>query len=85
LADVARARGRPAGGGPGERRGRGRRRGTTGGRCRLDVEDEEGMYDMWDPQNPKPYDMWDPLTEWKLSYIPYLIPPTKQKRGSEPL
>jgi hypothetical protein len=29
--------------------------------CGDEVENE-GMYDMWDPRNPKPYDTWDPLT-----------------------
>jgi hypothetical protein len=50
-----------------------------------DEDEEGGMNDMWDPLNSKPYDMWDPLTELKLSSIPYFIPPTKQKNGSEPI
>jgi hypothetical protein len=29
----------------------------------LRAEDDDDVYDMWGPLDPKSYDMWDPLTE----------------------
>jgi hypothetical protein len=59
---------------------------NAGGGVWQRAEDEEDVvYDMWDPLNPKLYDTWDQLTELNLPSILNLIPSTKQKRGSEPL
>jgi hypothetical protein len=36
--------------------------GLAGSRACGDEDEDEGMYDIRDPLNPKPYDTWDPLT-----------------------